>query len=372
MVSFEYLKQNLSHIPGKRFNKKYIIIESDDWGSLRVGTKDALRNFKKHGLFIDDPYIQKDSIASQDDLEKLFEVITSVKDCIGNHPVITANTNVANPDFQKIKETNFEEYHYELFTETIKRLGDRGDPLSLFKEGIEKGIFIPQYHGREHLNVKFWMDALKANHRDTRIAFDCGAFGLITDTPFSKKKHYLAAYDFANMEETVLHTLIIKDGIKIFNELFGYIPSSFISPQFIWHPLHEKALVETGIKVIQGQRKQIIPKVLNKKYLTEFRYIGKKTAFGQFYNVRNCVFEPYLNNIDWVNSCLRDIQLAFKWGKPAVISSHRVNYIGVLSPVNRDNSLMKLKELIYNIISKWPDAHFITTEQLFTESNTRV
>ncbi|MDZ7634132.1 MAG: hypothetical protein U5L72_06700 [Bacteroidales bacterium] len=34
---------------------------------------------------------------------------------------ITANTLLANPDFEKIRETDFAKYHYEIFTDTYKR-----------------------------------------------------------------------------------------------------------------------------------------------------------------------------------------------------------------------------------------------------------
>lgn len=364
MISFELLKNHIAQIPGPRIKGKYIAIESDDWGSLRVGTRIALKTLDKHGLFIDDPFVQLDTIASQRDLEYLFEVLTSIKDSTGNHPVITANTNVANPNFEKIRSSDFNYYYYELFTETIKRLGDRGDPFRLWQEGFKKGFFIPQYHGREHLNVHSWMNALKANHKETRLAFDCGVYGLITNTPFSKKNHYMAAYDFFHINETFLHEAIIRDGFNIFKKIFGYKPISFISPQYIWHFNHEATLQKLDINLIQGQRKQIIPTEGIMNYQTKFRYIGQKNKHGQIYNVRNCTFEPFLCNRDWINTCLRDIEIAFKWGKPAVISSHRINYCGSMSQRNRDNNLIQLKQLLNKIIVKWPDVQFISSDKL--------
>jgi hypothetical protein len=80
---------------------------------------------------------------------------------------------------------------------------------------------------------------------------------------------------------------------------------------------------------------------------------------------RNCFFEPSDNKKkDWVNSCLYDITLAFKWHKPAVISSHRVNYIGALYKANRDNGLSQLKRLMMEIIKRWPDVEFLTSDSL--------
>ena len=61
------------------------------------------------------------SLATADDLSALFDVLTSVKDKNGRHAVLTANAVVANPIFNKIKESGYKEYFYEPFTETLKR-----------------------------------------------------------------------------------------------------------------------------------------------------------------------------------------------------------------------------------------------------------
>jgi hypothetical protein len=67
---------------------------------------------------------------------------------------------------------------------------------------------------------------------------------------------------------------------------------------------------------------------------------------------------------DWVDSCLFDISTAFRWHKPAIISSHRVNYIGALYRENRDNGLIQLEALLREIMKSWPDARFVTSAEL--------
>ena len=61
---------------------------------------------------------------------------------------------------------------------------------------------------------------------------------------------------------------------------------------------------------------------------------------------------------------MEEIRVAFKWGKPAVISSHRVNYVGSIDPSNRDNGLDKLKKLLNKVLKKWPDVEFMTSAEL--------
>jgi hypothetical protein len=52
-------------------------------------------------------YNTKDNMASKSDLERLFDVLLSVKDRGGNSSKFTAVSLVANRDFQKIKESQF-------------------------------------------------------------------------------------------------------------------------------------------------------------------------------------------------------------------------------------------------------------------------
>jgi hypothetical protein len=81
--------------------------------------------------------------------------------------------------------------------------------------------------------------------------------------------------------------------------------------------------------------------------------------------IRNVAFEPSENNgTDWVKQSLRDMETAFKWHKPAVISSHRVNYIGFIDEKNRLKTLQALKQLISSMLKKWPDIEFMSSDQL--------
>ena len=97
---------------------------------------------------------------------------------------------------------------------------------------------------------------------------------------------------------------------------------------------------------------------------TKIRWLGKRNKYGQRYMTRNCFFEPSTPGKDWVDTCLHEIATAFRWRKPAIISSHRVNYIGALEESNRDHGLLKLRELLDSIIRRWPETEFVSSDQL--------
>jgi len=99
------------------------------------------------------------------------------------------------------------------------------------------------------------------------------------------------------------------------------------------------------------------------KTKTHFRYLGKKNKHQQIYITRNVFFEP-TGEANQVNNALKDIELAFDFKKPAVISSHRVNYIGVIDEHNRKKGLKELKDLLTYIVKKWPDVEFMTSTEL--------
>ena len=106
----------------------------------------------------------------------------------------------------------------------------------------------------------------------------------------------------------------------------------------------------------------------NNQYKKHVRYLGKKSNDGIMYMTRNAFFEPnsteHPASKDWVNDCLKEIEIAFRWNKPATISSHRTNYIGWLNADNRANGLRKLDELLGQIIKRWPNVEFMTSVEL--------
>ena len=103
----EIIKTNLKNIPGKHIKKKYVVIECDDWGGIRMPSKTAHEKMIKSGLNIKPSRYDYDTLASSEDLQILFECLEQVKDSKGNSAIITAVCNMTNPDFDKIKESGY-------------------------------------------------------------------------------------------------------------------------------------------------------------------------------------------------------------------------------------------------------------------------
>ena len=98
------IRKNLVNIPGWRTNRKIVVIESDDWGSIRMPSREVYEALLSKGIPVDKFYFTKyDCLESEEDLQFLFETLSTIKDRNGAHPVITANSVVANPDFIRIE-----------------------------------------------------------------------------------------------------------------------------------------------------------------------------------------------------------------------------------------------------------------------------
>ena len=361
------LKIYVSNLLGWRTNRKLIVIESDDWGSVYMSDKRALEEMKTKGIPLDSHYLKNDTLESNEDMEMLMEVLRKHKDASGRYVVLTGVNVVANPDFEKIKANGFKKYEYELFTETAKRYPQSDRIHSLWKQGIEERLLVPVFHGREHLNVQRWMKLLQEGNETVRTAFEYGVSTLLREINGEELTDLRAAFDIDTPNNLEYLEKVIDTGLDEFESLFGYKSTFFIPTNGPFNNNLEGLLSKKGVKYIGTGKVQQEP-LGEGKYKKHFRYLGKKNRLGQMYLTRNCFFEPISEEFpkerDWVASCLKEIEIAFNCRKPATISSHRVNYMGTINPENRAEGLKKLDQLLGAIIKKWPDVEFITSMEL--------
>lgn len=359
------LIKRLVNIPGWKTDRKLIIIESDDWGSIRMPSLKAFQKLEIEGLDLRsadaERFNMNDTIASASDLEHLFEVLDRFRDIMGNPAAFTPVTIVANPDFRKIAEQNFTDYYYEPFTTTLERYTGNQKAFKLWQEGILRKLFIPQLHGREHLNVNHWMMALRNNDPHTRLAFIEGVTGFVPDQyPIVD---YQAAFQMKDPLEFHLHSGIIIESISLFEKIFGYKAEYFVPPNGVFNNRLNKILADNGVKLRSVARLQNEPSASGKRRKI-LHWLGEKDKYGIRYITRNCLFEPSQPGRDWVSSCLRDINNAFICHQPAIISTHRVNFIGSLNQLNRDKGLTQLSLLLEGIKKNFKESEFITTREL--------
>jgi hypothetical protein len=359
------LRKSYVNYRGWTTKRKLVLIESDDWGSIRMPNKKTYDKLYEEGLPIHKSrYSKYDALESKNDLERLYETLNSVKDFNDNGAVLTANYLVANPDFDKIRKDNFNNYYYENVLKTYERFNNVTEIKDLIFNGINDNIFYPQFHGREHIHPLRWLYAVN-NCPNERLCFENNAIpGVPINCSPETSKKFLASFDYYDESEKSFNEKTLVDGLKMFEKIFGYKSKSFIAPQSVRGNHLNKLLFEGGVLYHQNGQ-QLLPSLENQENKIVNHFWGHVDNAKMLSWRRNVTFEPSKNpNFDSVTEAMKEIKNAFFWGKPAVINSHRVNFIGSLSEANQLDSLSKLKELLLKVIKTWPDVEFVNSEQL--------
>lgn len=360
---------NIKNIPGPTVKKKIVVIECDDYGGIRMPSLEVFEKLSADGVKVDlSRYNLLDTLEDKDDLEQLFETLHGVKDKGGSPAIMSPFINVANPDFQKIAAHNYLQYYYEPFTETLKKYGRHTDTMTVWRQGMNAGVFTPEFHGREHITVQPWMQKLQEGNRQLISAFQLGftAVGGIAGIQDQMQEFRPEFYFTKESQKDFLHQSI-KEGVKLFTDLFGYTPSSFMPSNSVFHPDFEKTVYESGIPFLVVAHKNSTPDQDGNMTFTNFSFRQKIKKDQLNFYIRNCAFEPSDENYTSIDTTMQQVSAAFRWNKPAIISTHRVNFVGGISKKNRENGMKDLLLLLKTIVKRWPDVSFMSTANMLKE-----
>lgn len=359
---------NIKNIYGWKTKRKIVVISVDDYGNVRLDSKQARENLDKAGLKILSRFDAYDTLETREDLEMLYETLSSVKDKNKNPAVYTPFALPCNINFEAMAKDGNQKYIYETLPETYKKLEVKDSKAykgtwKLWQEGIEKGLMKPQFHGREHLSLKVFEEKLNQKNHEVLTALKNRSYTSISDSGYPTIS-ISAAFEFWNFDENKSFKEIIEDGLNQFEKVYGYRSTHFNPPGGREHPVIHQFLKASGINFLDT------PLIKQEhqgdgKFKETINFTGKKNQLGMTYQVRNVVFEPnHDRGFDWVNYSLKQVEAAFRWNRPAIISSHRVNFCGHIDSKNRKNGINALKKLLKKIVQKWPDVEFMSSVEL--------
>lgn len=365
MNFIKLLRKSYVNLRGWKLKEKYLVIESDDWGSVRIRDKQAYKELNAQGLNLQrSRFTRLDSLERPDDLTALYEVLNSVKDSENKSARFTPNYLVANPDFRRIKESNFQEYFSLSLEESYRDYGFSEENRKILQEGLNEGFFRPQYHGKEHLHPYRWLQTAQNCELERTAAAHFSLPGLDFKDTSCNYTRYGAAFDYNNEEERDFINANAVEGLRLFESYFGYKAVSFAPSQSIMDDELLMHLKQHGI-ILNKAGFRYLPKGLKDSKVAKQEYWGFSEQTNMLTSRSNANFEPSASpKSDWIKQCMDEIEVAFFFSKPAVISSHRVNYIGALDEHNRRDNLKLLKQLLQQVLKKYPDVIFCTAEDV--------
>ena len=278
------LIDNVKNIPGWRTKRKLVVFSIDDYGNVRVASRKAREGMDRDGLKVHSRFDAFDTLETTQDLEELFNVLISVKDSNGKHAVFTPFAVPCNPDFETIEQEGYARYAYEKLPVTYEKLAasnakSYATAWLLWQQGIAEGIFVPQFHGREHLNIKVFEEKLKVRDAELLTALKYRSYTSISSSGYATIGT-TAAFEFDKFEENGTFDPIIADGLGAFASVFGLRAVHFNPPGGREHSVIHKALHQGGIKYldtpwIKSEHQG------NGKYKRVINYTGRKNPLGQ-------------------------------------------------------------------------------------------
>ncbi|OGV49077.1 MAG: hypothetical protein A2017_11775 [Lentisphaerae bacterium GWF2_44_16] len=341
--------------------KKYpaVIFESDDWGACQC-VKNAEHaklvkklNFEMYGH-------KKDftsSLETVEELQELFTVLNTFKGMDGLPASFTAFTCLSNPDFERIKKSNYSEYHEIGIDKGFPGGWERGDIVGKMRDGVKLGVWSPEYHTTlHHVSPIVLMELLRSNKKEGKIfreLFDSGAF-LIGE--------HIPEYDGADITEQFK---MVKRGMEYFRNAFGFTPRSAVSSDI--YPETETVLAINGIRTIQLKTAQLNDDTVTVYQTKPWNNQDFYAEIGEYnpmldvvYLERNVFFEGFKNHP--ASETVKVIEKRINSGKPAIISTHRGLYTSI-DEKYRKKSLAELKELL-RLTALNKDVCCLTTSEL--------
>ena len=366
-----YLADQAKNLRGWRTPRKLVAFAVDDYANVRVASPSARQRMIDAGLNLSSQMDRYDALETRQDLEALFDVLDSVRDGRGKPAKFTAYALSANPDFARIRDDG-DHYYPEAVTETFARLAAEqpeayAGAWALWQEGRARGLIQPQCHGREHLNVELFEHKLRADAPDLRASLENDSLAAIGGDPAFPGVGFTHAFGLHDSASLSRHRDILADAFEQFEKVWGMRSTTFTPPAQQLHPSLYSDVEVAGTLSIDKPLRCARP-MGDGSRRREVNRSGRQAGQRHLTVVRNVVFEPgKAMGFDPVDRAMQQVAAAFRWCKPAIISSHRVNFGGHLDETNREHGLNALRSLLEHITERWPEVEFVGVDEVVRE-----
>ncbi len=345
-----------------RTTTKALVFESDDWGLDKISSQEAFDDLTARGAIDPDNPFYKSGRETVIDMDMLYDVLAQFRDQDGRSPVFTTNFILANPDYEAIERSGYGEYSW-IAIDDVNRKPSQAPLLPKYKEGIERRLIYPQYHGRDHFSTEAWLRAISEGDPVTLAGLSRHVVLMDRCRPLPGEYSEVGPDGLRGLPRASIDRKT-EAGTRIFERTFGFRSWTSIAPFYLWCDAVEASLHQHGVRCMQAAGHRVLPDNQANTPNSGRGILGGQSPTGMAYLVRNSRFEPSQDGEAAIADCLSRIASAFAAGYPAVIDTHRINYVGVIDPAMRDANLRALRTLLNEILRWFPDVCFLTSEEL--------
>ena len=303
--------------------RKALVIESDDWG-ICSWAPDRATFEKVRGLEVVRDYWARlggwiaGTLESASDMERLFEFLERYRGRDGRPVSFVACYVVANPDYERIAASGLQEYHDVFLDEGVPSRWERGDILNKARDGMRRGVWLPEFHARlHHAQPLKWLQSVRDGSPQASALFEHQMFQCEERRP-----------EYEDMTPEQQAEWIVP-AIRRMDALFGRVAKCGVNGDATAET--EKVWAGQGIKA-----RMCRGNVSN----AESRH-PQEEAMGRLlpevdmtYLSRNCSLEPLgsgdLEHPSGAIAAAEAAVNAWQRGVPAVCSSHRKNYLSLI------------------------------------------
>jgi hypothetical protein len=346
--------RNLVPREGFHFDRPLVLLQSDDWGRVGVRDQEALAELRSAGLKLGEGPYDFYTLETAGDVAALQAALHRHKDSAGRPLCIGMNFVVANLDFKKMAAHDFREIHLLPLAEGLPEGWNRPGLFEAYREGIAERVFHPALHGTTHFcrsAVEPYMTDRGERGTLLRLLWQSG-------TPYIHWRMPWIGYEYWDPEKPederflsakAQHDLI-GYGVGEFAKLFSRLPRSACAPGYRANEDTHRAWAEFGLRVAQnGPGIQAPPHV---------------DRHGVLQLHRTVEFEPAVNPSFSVEACLRDAEVCFARGIPAIVSVHSINFHSTVKDF-RSHTLALLEQFFSALEAKHPDLLYLHDEDLY-------
>lgn len=308
-----------------------LILESDDWG---YGPAEQAER-----------------------LEYLAELLAGFRDQTGRHPVMTLGVVLAGPDTALMRAEDCRRYH------RVSLDDPRLEPVrNAMLNGVARGVFALQLHGREHYWPECLMHAAQTN-AGVRDWLTAPGFPATEALPPPLQSRWIDAADLPSRPLPADRIAAEATAeIRNFTDLLGVAPEVAVPPTFVWTTEVESAWSRAGIRVVvtPGRRNESRDRTGGLVHTDNVHYNGARGPDGLLYVVRDSYFEPSLGHTH--QQAMDAFLSKSRLGRPALIEIHRMNFID--NQRSADHACDELSRLLATACARFGNLRFMNTAEL--------